>query len=257
MNMQVSEAFLDRWVALAKQALPVFEERVLEVAPAERAEVYGGKLTGLLPELVALSRIPGLSTRFLILERDPRDIFASALKRYGETPEGPYLAFMNASLSLDYAAAHLPNAMRIHYARLVARPDETIGEILDFIGVERRAYDWPSIQSDLISNSSFIGIGPNDLLQGAGIRPSIGKHTALDPYHRAAFAEFFGLGPRPTLRTRIRLHEEFLPQTISLAQRYGYAMHGLTARAKQRRGMVIPMALSADHLLKRGKFPRS
>lgn len=256
MNKHVSPEFFERWTALATEVLPGFESKVLAIAPSERPQIYGGKLTGLLPELLALSRMPELDSRFLILERDPRDIFASAIKRYGETPEAPLLAFMNAALTLDYANIELPNSMRVSYGELVSRPAQTMGDILDFIGVDRATYDWPALDTDLISNSSFIGIGPDDLLTGAGIRPSIGQHRQLDPYFSGALAEFFAIGTRPPLRTRLKLHEEFLPEVLSVASRYGYAMDGLRASAAERRGFIVPLlgALKKKWTMAREKF---
>jgi hypothetical protein len=245
MNAHVSTAFIDRWAELARTALPVFKSKVLSVAPAPGASVYGGKLTGLLPEILALAKLDGLDVKTVVLERDPRDIFASALKRYGEGPESAALAFMNASLSLDYRDAQMPNTMRVSYERLVTYPRETLNEVLRFIGLDSERYDWAALEGGLISNSSFSGIGPNDLVAGSGLKPSIGRHASLDAFHIAALAEFFETGRRGGLETRLQLYDRFLPEVISVGNRYGYAMDGLKAAAKRRVGIIVPLVFAA------------
>lgn len=251
MNVHVNADFLVRWTQIARAALPAFKAKVLAVAPAPTPTVYGGKLTGLLPELIALSAMEGLEVKTLILERDPRDIFASALKRYGDGGESAALAFMNAALTLDYQAAKIPNSMRVSYERLVTHPKETLSAVLAFIGLNSDVYDWSALENGLISNSSFSGIGPNDLVAGSGVQPSIGRHANLDAFHRAALAEFLSVGPRANLETRLRLYEHFLPEVISVAARYDYAMHGLKSAAKQRIGVMIRLILAAKAIARK------
>lgn len=245
MNANPSKAFLDCWVDLARKALPGFKAKVLSVAPSPEPSVFGGKLTGLLPEIVALSKVQGLDVKTIILERDPRDIFASSFKRYGEGPESAALAFMNASLALDYRGAQMPNTLRVAYERLVTRPRETLTEVLEFIGLDSGRYDWAALDGGLISNSSFSGIGPDDLVAGSGLQPSIGRHASLDAFHIAALAEFFGTGRRGGLKTRMQLYDRFLPEVIGIGNRYGYAMDGLKAAAEKRIGIVVPLVLAA------------
>lgn len=253
MNPAPSRRFLDKWIQLAREALPAFKEKVFAIAPAPMASVYGGKLTGLLPEIVALNEIEGLDVRTLVLERDPRDIFTSALKRYGEGSESAALAFMNAALSLDYKESQLPKSMRVPYAQLVTKPRETLTEILHFVGLDPARYDWAALESGLISNSSFANIGPNDVVAGSGLRPSIGRYAELSAFHKSALAEIFELGARGDFKTRIEIYENFLPSVLNVAWRYGYAMHGLQATAEKRRGFMVGGALALRALLQKAR----
>lgn len=248
MNRHVSSQFLDAWSKLAAAALPGFKDKVLQAAPVTAPRVYGGKLTALLPELIALSAMPGVTARFLIMQRDPRDIFASGFKRYGGEGEAGALAFMNAALSLDYREAEVPNSMRVSYEALVEHPREQLSAVLQFIGLDAEKYDWSALDKGLISNSSFANIGPNDLVQGSGIKPSIGRHTATDEYHSAALAEIFEVGQRAGIATRIRIYEEFLPEVLRVGARYGYALDGLREAVKRRRGALIPLILSVKRI---------
>jgi hypothetical protein len=243
MNEDVSEEFLAKWIELARSALPDFREKVAEIAPVERTEVFGVKLTGLLPELIALSRMTELDAKFIIMSRDPRDIFASALKRYGDTDEAYVLAFMNAALSLDYEQADIPNSMSVSYEELVADPQTVLTQILDFVGLSPRLYDWEALANGLISNSSFAGIGPDDVIHGAGIQPSIGQHEALEAFYKSALAEFFRVGKRGSLRERAQIYDKFLPLVIQVAARYGYSMTGLKKAAEQRRGIILSLLI--------------
>lgn len=177
------------------------------------------------------------------MTRDPRDVFASALKRYGDLEEAPYLAFMNAAFAIDYQSmgSH-PDVLRVSYERLVADPRGQLSKVLKFAGLDPDAYNWSSLDGQLITNSSFQGIGPNDAVGGVGIRPSIGNYSALDKLYRDALAEVFRLEHAPPLKRRLSLHENFLAQVVEIGHRYGYRMAGMQSTLAKRDTFLLPLA---------------
>lgn len=242
MNPSLPAEFFELWQLKAREVLPSFEAKALSLAPSPAPGVYGVKLTCLLPELQALIKTTSIAPKYLVMHRDPRDIFASALKRYGDIEEGPYLAFMNAAFTVDYEAiSSWESVLPVSYERLVAEPRETLSSILRFVGLDPAGYDWQSLRAGLMTNSSFQDIGPNDAVSGVGLRPSVGRYRSLEKFHLDALAEVFAFGRQPSMRTRVQLHEEFFPRVIEVADRYGYRMDGLRRILRQRSWIIMPV----------------
>ena len=243
MSPDLPEEYFVGWHAAAPAVLSAFEQKALAEAPAPDPRVFGVKLTCLLPEIEAL-RSDGLyDPKFVVMTRDPRDIFASALKRYGDREEREYLAFMNASFALDYERLRGKDVLAVSYEDLVSDPRQTLSAVLAFAGLDPELYDWASLETGLMTNSSFLGIGPNDAIGGVGIKPSTGNHRSIEPLYRDALAEVFGLDGAPSLAKRIALHEEFFPRVIEIGERYGYRMAGLRATLRKKAGFLVPAAL--------------
>jgi hypothetical protein len=250
MNPGLPERYFETWRSMAPRVLSGFERKALLSAPAPDARVFGVKLTCLLPEIQAL-RSSVYRPKFVIMTRDPRDVFASALRRYGNIQEAPHLAFMNAAFAIDYQRmGSSPDVLTVSYERLVADPRDQLSKVLRFAGLDPDSYDWSSLDGQLMTNSSFQGIGPNDALTGVGIRPSIGNYSTLDKFYRNALAEVFRLERSPPLKTRLSLHEEFLAQVVEIGNRYGYRMAGLQSVLDERNGLLLSLAKRMHDLLK-------
>jgi hypothetical protein len=178
MNAKPSKAFLARWVSIAEVRLDEFREAILDAAPKRVGPKWlGVKNTCLLPELTALSVMPEVTLRVVVMLRDRGDCYASYLERYrkiySDTQRGHLLARLNNSFMARYVAwKGLKHFIR--YEDLTADPEEALSGAFKFIGLDPERYDWSAIQT-VSRNSSFVGevdaVEPN-----TGIVPSIG-HT--------------------------------------------------------------------------------
>jgi Sulfotransferase family len=247
MNPDVSTEFMNEWRKNFRDTVDEFIEQILMVAPVGTPEVFGVKATCLLPELLALSSVEGVSAKFIIMHRDPRDIFLSSAKRYGDDERRHHLAFMNASFSIDYKTNHIPNSLHISYEDLVSNPTNVIQSVLDFIDLDSNEYDFSCIENDLINNSSFLDIGPDDVVKGSGIAPLrvVNHKELLGDFYSNAISELMGgvipnvKQSRPSLQTRINLYRDFLPQVYSSADQLDYGLQGLRTMANGSMGNTI------------------
>jgi hypothetical protein len=255
MNAELPTTFYSAWKERITQpeVWQAFRRNIIAHAPTPaEPTMIGVKNTNLLPELLSLSELDHVRLKVLVMVRDPRDCFASSLTRYNKmyagdplAEVGPYLAFMNTSVLLDYQrlASRPFELMFVQYERLVTDTEATMRSILSYIGLDAERYDWKSVQDGRVTrNSSNRPIGVDDVEVDAGVVPSIGTFKNVPEFFVACIEELMGdvfkqFGYRRALSrsfaTRRRIHEQFLPELRAVAHRYGYATKGVDAAASR------------------------
>jgi len=257
MDPEPSRKFIEDWSDRAEAAWPQFIADVKAAAPTpEEPEVLGVKTTGLLPELLALARRLGERARFVIMIRDPRDIVSSSFARYKKSNPDPSgfetgftQALMNAAFLFNYEMCRGEKSfLFMRYEDLVADPEAALREILGHAGLDADEYDWQRLRAgDVISNSSFRDIGPDDTIERAGVDPSIGNFRRLSEEQlettEALFRDFcrrwgYKVGGWRLIATQVDVARTVAPAVAAEGSKYGYNLVGLNRSEEAQRSLL-------------------
>lgn len=155
---------------------------ISDVAPCDRLpKVVGIKTTQLLAEYHLMANFFE-KTKFIIMMRDPRDVYASCLARNRKMFSGEQLArdiaLMNTLTQCNsykfYNKSDDGNVKIVRYEDLVLNLSETLADVLVFLGLDTEGYDWESLKTVSSANSSY---QTQEVKTGSGIfATSIGKY---------------------------------------------------------------------------------
>lgn len=147
--------------------------------------LYGLKRTSLNYEIGLLDMLFG-DVRLIFTVRDPRDVLLSHARRLDtDLVSGNALLILAYILSNHAMIRHLEtlkrSALIVPYERLCRQPAACVGEVLDFVGVDRARYDFDSLAgTDIPSNSSFGSTRGSGFVNGKGISSeSIGRYREV------------------------------------------------------------------------------
>jgi len=144
-------------------------EKILTQAPVQLPpKVIGLKTTHLLKEIDILRRL-FKNVKFILLARDPRDMFCSNLFRSMKQLQNKkvthrnsihiaYLVIVGALNTFLYYLNHNDDKdlMIIKYEDLVMNTNEILNKVFQFLSLDSQQYNWKSIRKGLIaSNSSY------------------------------------------------------------------------------------------------------
>ncbi|MGC2855162.1 sulfotransferase [Novispirillum sp. DQ9] len=140
------------------------EAEILNACPeAPEADVFGLKYTNIFNEFILISKYRP-DAKLLLTVRDPRDVFASHCKRLGETSPPRRMKIVLDMIGLhDFILTHgqRPDIKVVRYEDVVTNIDQSITDIMTFIGVAPDLYDRDSlVEKGMLQNSSFGAADP-------------------------------------------------------------------------------------------------
>lgn len=161
------------------------EAEILKACPeAPDAEVFGLKYTNIFNEFILISRYRP-DAKLLLTVRDPRDVFASHCKRLGETSPPRRMKIVLDMIGLhDFIQTHgqRPDIKVVRYEDVVVDIDQSITDIMTFIGVAPELYDRDSlVEKGMLQNSSFGATDPGRIT-------TVRHEGAMAPRYKSALA---------------------------------------------------------------------
>lgn len=210
-----------------------FRKRILEASKRDQStRMVGFKNTALLGEFRVLKTFFP-QAKMVVMVRDPRDIYISYVTRarknpYPEQAERHHPEAVMNSMFLnayaDYQACE--DIMFLRYEDLVIDPSRELRRVLGFAGLAENDFNWKSLVKDVINNSSFDIVNPDDIIRESGIhRRGIGRHEdLLSGFHlytietlSAKAMDKFGYVRRTRWRPmwEVKLAAEFLPRLVA------------------------------------------
>ncbi|MFC4237030.1 sulfotransferase [Thalassospira xianhensis] len=158
-------------------------KKIQENSPSKVNPIISGiKTTQLLGEYYLIKEFFD-DVKFIIMMRDPRDVYSSCFLRTmritSNKDEAKILSLMNTLTQVNSYNFYKKNQADtnikiVRYEDLVMNTEEKIQEILSFIGVDADKYDWESLNSVSSSNSSY---QDREITIGSGVsKESIGKY---------------------------------------------------------------------------------
>lgn len=231
---------------IGKKSNPLFFKYLLlkkiqEVSPSKTNPLVSGlKTTQLAGEYYLMKEFFD-DVKFIIMMRDPRDVYSSCLLRtkkfISNEDEAKNLALMNTLSQINSYNFYKNNKTNtdikiIKYEELVVRTKEKIREILSFIDVNQDKYDWESLNSVSSSNSSY---QDRELTIGTGVsKDSIGKYKTTLSSQEISTIEYLaqniildlGYHTPDTTPSRINVDNNILDRVKKTAEKHGVCFDG-------------------------------
>jgi hypothetical protein len=120
------------------------------------------------PSVAGLARFGALfpQAHLIVLVRDGRAVVESGARSFGWFRDGAIHGWAQAARQLlAFEASARASALRyrrVHYEDLVARPEATLCELLDFLGLDAARYDFARAAALPVRGSSTLGRRPGD-----------------------------------------------------------------------------------------------
>jgi hypothetical protein len=138
-----------------------------------------------------LQHLDGIDLYLLYLVRDPESVVASFGKRDVDQPaQGPlkanvYLHLTNLLSTLVFVRQPRQRRLLVRYEDFVARPEETVGRVLEWLGLDAAVPDLSALETGLAFQGNRLLRAPSIALQRGGSkqkRPRRGKAFAQAPW---------------------------------------------------------------------------